>query len=60
MDFRALAPQCRQGIGRIHAGPDIIYEGEILDLLVQRRRDKARVVKLMRKTHRPGRGLWTN
>ena len=44
MDFRALPPQCRQGIGRIHAGPDIIYEGEILDLLVQRRRDKARVV----------------
>ena len=34
MDFRALPPQCRQGIGRIHAGPDIIYEGEILDLLV--------------------------
>ena len=60
MDFRALPPQCRQGSGRIHAGPDIIYEGEILDLLVQRRRDKARVVKLMRKTHRPGRGLWTN
>src|SRR5580704_4312417 len=57
---RALPPQCRQGIGRVHAGPDIIYEGEILDLLVQRRRDKARVVKLMRKTHRPGRGLWTN
>jgi hypothetical protein len=52
MDFRALPPQCRQGIGRIHAGPDIIYEGEILDLLVQRRRDKARVVKLMRKAHR--------
>ena len=25
----------RQGIGRIHAGPGIIYEGEILDLLVQ-------------------------
>ena len=45
MDFRALPPQCRQGIGRIHAGPDIIYEGEILDLLVQRQRDKARVVK---------------
>ena len=60
MDFRALPPQCRQGIGRIHAGPDIIYEGEILDLLVQRRRDTARVVKLMRKAHRPGRGLWTN
>ena len=60
MDFRALPPQCRQGIGRIHVGPDIIYEGEILDLLVQRRRDKARVVKLMRKAHRPGRGLWTN
>jgi hypothetical protein len=35
MDFRALPPQCRQGIGRIHAGPGIIYEGEILDLLVQ-------------------------
>jgi len=60
MDFRALPPQCRQGIGRIHAGPAIIYEGEILDLLVQRRRDKTRVVKLMRKTHRSGRGLWTN
>ena len=60
MDFRAVPPQCRQGIGRIHAGPDIIYEGEILDLLVQRRRDKARVVELMRKAHRPGRGLWTN
>ena len=60
MDFRALPPQCRQGIGRIHAGPDIINENEILDLLVQRRRDKARVVKLMRKAHRPGRGLWTN
>ena len=59
MDFRAVPPQCRQGIGRIHAGPDIIYEGEILDLLVQRRRDKARV-ELMRKVHRPGRGLWAN
>jgi hypothetical protein len=31
MDFRALTPQRRQG----HAGPDIVYEGEILDLLVQ-------------------------
>ena len=41
MDFRALPPQCRQSIGRIHASPDIIYEGEVLDLLVQRRRDKA-------------------
>jgi hypothetical protein len=30
MDFRALPPQRRQG----HAGPDIIYEFEILDLLV--------------------------
>ena len=60
MDFRALPPQCRPGIGRIRADPDIIYEGEILDLLMQRRRDKARVVKPMRKTHRPGRGLWTN
>jgi hypothetical protein len=60
MDFRALPPQCRQGIGRVHAGLHITYEGEILDLLVQRRRDKARVVKLMRKTDRPGRGLWTN
>jgi len=60
MDFRAVPPQCRQEIGRIHAGPDIIYKGEILDLLVQRRRDKARVVKLMRKAHRPGRGIWTN
>ena len=59
MDFRALPPQCRQGIGRIHAGPDIIYEGEILDL-VQRRRDKARVMKLTRNAHRLGRGLWTN
>ena len=58
--FARFLPQCRQGIGRSHAGPDIIYEGEILDLLVQRRRDKARVVKLMGKTHRPGRGLWTN
>jgi hypothetical protein len=35
MDFRALPPQRRQGIGRSHAGSDIIYEGEILDLLVQ-------------------------
>jgi transposase-like protein len=35
-------------------------EGEVLDLLVQRRRDKARVVELMRKAHRPGRGLWAN
>jgi hypothetical protein len=52
MDFRALPPRCRQGIGLVHAGPDITYEGEILDLLVQRRRDKARVVKLMRKAHR--------
>ena len=32
MDFRAVPPRCRQGIGRIHAGQDIIYEGEILDL----------------------------
>jgi hypothetical protein len=56
MDSRALPPQRRQG----HAGPDIIYEGEILDLLVQRRRDNAAVVKPMRKANRPGRGLWTN
>jgi len=54
MDFRALPPQCRQGIGRIHAGPDIIYEGEILDLLVQRRRDKARVVKLIAQSSSSG------
>jgi hypothetical protein len=33
MDFRALPPQCRQGIGRSHAGSDITYEGEILDPL---------------------------
>jgi hypothetical protein len=56
MDFRALPPQRRQS----HAGPDIIYEGEILDLLGQLRLDKAAVVKLMRKAPRPGRGLKTN
>jgi hypothetical protein len=49
MDFRALPPQRRQG----HAGPDIIYEGEILDLLGQLRRDKAAETNAQSSSPRP-------